>query len=180
MIIPDNSEKYKYCFMPCTIKICLENKKLGSGITGFEKRGILIKKKCNTLCFLRNVDIETPKCGKHEVGIKLLQRYGWCVVSALANLRMWDTDLAKMFLSCSSQGRPIFDILRGAKQYPEQVTQGSSLLLLSSSSQTAAQARLYNPCRIWWSTWNIFMGLHFCGAEEEKGFSMIFLQGHKN
>lgn len=98
-IIPDNLEKYKYCFMTYTIKTYLENKKLGSRITGFEQRGILINKKCDTLCFLGNGDVQNPRCRKWEAGIKFLQSYGRCVGSALANLRMWGIDIVKKVLS---------------------------------------------------------------------------------
>lgn len=78
MKILDNLEKYQSCFMPCTIKMCLENKKLGSKITEFEKRGILINKKCDTLSILRNGDLPIPRLGKWEVGITFLQFWEMC------------------------------------------------------------------------------------------------------
>lgn len=63
---------------------------------------------------MRNGDVQNPRCRKREAGTKFLQSYGWCIGSALANLRMWDTDLIKKFSSCSRQVRPIFDIVRAA------------------------------------------------------------------
>lgn len=42
--------------MPSTVKIFLENRDLYSRITVFEKRDILINKKCNILCSLKNGD----------------------------------------------------------------------------------------------------------------------------
>lgn len=42
--MPDNLEKNKYCFMPHTTKIPLDNKKFSNGVTGLGKRGILSTK----------------------------------------------------------------------------------------------------------------------------------------